>query len=200
VFNLFQKWYLESSRQSSPVEGFNSNVATLATSTPDGRPSARIVLFKGMEGGLFTFYTNYHSRKAIEIQQNPRVALVFHWPNLIRQIRVEGMAARLSADVSDRYWRTRARGSQLGAMAVEQSSEIQSRDELLKQVERLDQQFLGAEIPRPDYWGGFGIEADRVEFWQGKENRLHERDVFIREPKDALPPDAVKWKRVLLGP
>ncbi len=155
--------------------------ACLATATPDGQPSARMVLLKGVSGGGFVFFTNYHSRKAVELDANPRVALCIHWPILQRQIRIEGTASRVTQDESDVYFASRPRGSRIGAWASKQSQTLPALADLEARVSRFNTQFPGDAIPRPDFWGGYRVRPTTIEFWQGKANRLHDRLVFERD-------------------
>jgi pyridoxamine 5'-phosphate oxidase len=148
---------------------------TLATATPDGRPSARIVLLKRVDEQGFLFFTNYESRKGRELGVNPRAALVFFWSPLHRQVRVEGPVEVASAAESDIYFQSRPRGSQLGALASRQSEVITGRDVLEGRVEALRRRYAGDSIPRPACWGGYRVVPLEVEFWQGQEDRLHDR-------------------------
>lgn len=152
----------------------------LATATLDGVPSARMMLLKEVDGRGFVFYTNYESRKARELEPNPRAALVFHWPVLHRQVRVEGMVDRLAAAESEAYFRTRSRGSQLGAWASRQSRELGGRGELERRYEEHRERFRDREVPLPPFWGGFRLAPERIEFWQGRANRLHDRLLYTR--------------------
>jgi pyridoxamine 5'-phosphate oxidase len=148
---------------------------TLATATRDGRPSARIVLLRGLDERGLVFYTNYESRKGRELAENPWAALVFHWAELQRQVRVEGMVERISARESDAYFESRPWGSRVGAWASHQSEVIDGRAELDRRVQELEAEYRGREVPRPPYWGGYRLLPTVVEFWQGRPNRLHDR-------------------------
>lgn len=148
---------------------------TLATATAEGRPSARTVLYKGLLDGAVCFVTNYDSTKGHELLDNPRAALVFFWATLNRQVRIEGRTEQAPASWSDRYFAARARGSQIGAWASKQSSVIDSRGVLEQRLHDAEARFEGQPVPRPDYWGGFRLIPERIEFWLGQDARLHDR-------------------------
>jgi pyridoxamine 5'-phosphate oxidase len=156
------------------------NAMCVATVDGQGRPSARIVLLRGLDERGLRFYTSYIGRKAGELADNPNVAAVFHWAAMQRQVRIEGRASKLSEDESDAYFASRPRGHQLSAWASEQSEPIESRDLLAERYEHFEQRFEGEEVPRPHSWGGFLIEPARFEFWQGRTNRMHDRLIFAR--------------------
>ena len=165
---------------------------TLATATPDGRPSARVVLLKGFDERGFVFYTNYEGRKSTEIEANPRAALVFYWGELERQVRVEGRVSRVPDEESDAYFAERPRGSQLGAWASEQSRPVRDRGALEERLRELEGEYGGREVPRPPFWGGYRVEPETMEFWQGRENRLHDRLRYHRAGE--------LWRRERLQP
>jgi pyridoxamine 5'-phosphate oxidase len=154
--------------------------AALATSDRAGRPSVRMVLLRGADPRGFAFFTNYGSRKAVDLAENPRAALCIHWPSLEEQIRIEGQVERLPDDESDEYFASRARGSQLGAWASDQSQILPSRATLEDRFLEVARRFEGIPVTRPPFWGGFRLVPDRIEFWQGRNDRLHDRLVYVR--------------------
>ena len=160
---------------------FEPEAVALATADTGGAPSARMVLLKSFDERGFVFFTNYGSRKAAELEANPRAALLFHWKELGRQVRVEGAVQRVSPDETAAYVRTRARESQLGALASPQSRVIGSREELLGLVRELDERFEGRELPLPEGWGGYRLEPRVYELWQHSEHRLHDRLRYRRD-------------------
>ncbi|MBI2615447.1 MAG: pyridoxamine 5'-phosphate oxidase [Gemmatimonadetes bacterium] len=154
---------------------------TLATADKDGRPSARTVLLKEASEQGFAFFTNYDSPKARQLLENPSAALVFYWPESDRQVIVSGRVTKVVDEESDAYFRSRPRGSQLGAWASQQSQPIESREVLERRVAELDGQYAGRDVPRPSFWGGFRLVPETFEFWQGRESRLHDRFRYSRD-------------------
>lgn len=174
----FGRWY----REAEEAGLFQPDAMTLATATADGIPSARMVLLKGFDEHGFSFFTNYGSRKARELDENPRAALVVYWPELRRQVRVTGRVERLPRDESEAYFRTRPHGSRLAAWASRQSRVIPSRDVLEGEYRRLEAEYAGGDVPLPPFWGGFRVVPDSVELWMGRPNRLHDRLRYSRRP------------------
>ncbi|KEQ28591.1 pyridoxine 5'-phosphate oxidase [Pedobacter antarcticus 4BY] len=154
---------------------FEPNVMTLATADAMGKPSARIVLLKEFDNTGFVFYTNYESKKGKQLAENPQASLLFFWPELERQVRIDGIVSRVSAEASDSYFHSRPAGSQIGALASPQSQIIPNREYLQEKVSVLKNEFQGVEIPRPEHWGGYILEPQAMEFWQGRPSRLHDR-------------------------
>ncbi len=184
----FRKWFEEALN----ADLHEPNAMTLATATPEGKPSARIVLLKGFDERGFVFYTNYEGRKAQELETNPYAALVFYWGELERQVRIEGQVVRASDEESDAYYKSRPRGSRLGAWVSEQSRPIKSRERLEEKVRELETEYEDREIPRPPFWGGYRVVPEAIEFWQGRENRLHDRLLYRYS--------GAKWKIERLQP
>jgi len=153
---------------------------TLATATPDGKPSARMVLFKGLDDRGFRFFTNYESRKGLELDENPHAALVFHWAVLHRQVRIEGNVERLTKEESEAYFKTRPRGSRIGAWASRQSRRLEKRKDLEDAARALGDEYAHRDVPLPPFWGGFRVIPNQIEFWQGRAGRLHDRIRFNR--------------------
>lgn len=167
----FAQWFDDAHCSQMPLP----NAMTLATADKHGRPSARVVLLKEFDSRGFVFYTNYKSRKARELENNTSAAIVFYWPDLVRQVRIEGTLEKISAEESDRYFQTRPRDSQLGAWASDQSEVVRNRNELDKKFEELKRHYAGKPIPRPPHWGGYRLKPTRMEFWQGRAARMHDR-------------------------
>ncbi len=186
---FFRKWLDEALTAGVP----EPNAMTLATADRDGQPHARIVLLKGLENDQFVFYTNYESNKSEEISGNGRAALVFFWPELERQVRIEGPVAKVDPAVSDAYFAVRPRGSQLGAWASPQSREVADREALEESFRKTEARFeTAAAVPRPLHWGGYGVAPQRIEFWQGRSSRMHDRVVFQKAGQ--------AWKVARLAP
>lgn len=175
-FELFDQWYAEA--RASEIN--DSNAMALATADAEGRPSLRMVLLKGHGPDGFVFYTNQQSRKAIEIAANPNAALLFHWKSLRRQVRIEGSLAPVSDTLADAYFATRSRDSQLGAWASDQSRPLDRRETFEARFDEMTERFEGKDVPRPPHWSGYRVTPERIEFWQDREHRLHERRLFTR--------------------
>lgn len=188
-FSLFRKWF----DQAKAAEMTEPNAMTLATATRDGMPSARIVLLKGLDERGFTFFTNYDSRKGNEMADNPRVALVFLWHQLERQVRVEGTVEKVSEVDSDAYFITRPLGSRLGAWASHQSKVLPNREFLEAQHAALSAMYPDGNVPRPPNWGGYRVIPAAIEFWQGQRSRLHDRILFTRREDGS-------WDKFRLSP
>ncbi|MDX1927358.1 MAG: pyridoxamine 5'-phosphate oxidase [Pirellulaceae bacterium] len=180
----FLKW-LEIAHATPAPHWLEITAMTLATSDSSGRVSARIVLLKTVDTSGFTFFTNYRSDKAQQLLTNPQAALVFYWPHIERQVRVEGLVSYTDAAVSDKYFHARPRGSQIGAVVSPQSQPLADREQLESSAAQLAERYAGDQvIPRPEYWGGYLLKPNRVEFWQGRPNRLHDRFLYSRNEAD----------------
>jgi pyridoxamine 5'-phosphate oxidase len=187
-FALFDTWFA----QAAESEPNDPNAMAVATVDADGQPSLRMVLLKGHDARGFVFYTNLESRKAGELAVTPKAALLFHWKSLRRQIRIEGPVTMVSDAEADRYFATRSRDSQLGAWASDQSWPLDSRATFEARFEAMQTRFEGQPVPRPPHWSGFRVAPDRIEFWQDRAHRLHERRLFTQA--------AGAWREQLLYP
>lgn len=187
-FTLFDKW-MQLAIEKNP----DPTALTLATSSKNGKPSARIVLLKGYNPKGFIFFTNYRSRKSAELLENKSASMVFYWPQIHKQIRIEGRAEKISSAESDRYFKSRPRESQLGALASEQSGVLVNRQALDERYHQLEKKYAGKKISRPTYWGGFRIVPVYFEFWQGRSNRLHDRIAYKKNKRNS-------WKIFRLFP
>jgi pyridoxamine 5'-phosphate oxidase len=184
----FARWFHDAVDAKLPL----AEAVTLATVDAEGRPSARVVLLKDFDEHGFVFFTNYESRKAHDLAANPRAALCFWWPPLERQVRIEGSVERVAAAESDAYFASRPRGSQIGAWASDQSTVIESRRILEDRAAQLAARWTGSAVPRPPHWGGFRLRPDSIEFWQNRDDRLHDRFRYTR--------DGDRWRIERLAP
>jgi pyridoxamine 5'-phosphate oxidase len=176
----FQSWFDDAISAKLPMP----DAMSLATVTPDGRPTARMVLLKQVDADGFVFFTNYQSSKARQLEINPYAALVFYWPQLERQVRIEGKVNKISAEESAAYFKTRPRESQIGAWASPQSEVISAREVLEQRAHELASQYCDREIDCPTHWGGFRLKPDRIEFWKGRVGRLHDRILYELQPDE----------------
>lgn len=188
-FVQFRAWYRD-----AEAAGLRApETMALATSTPEGKPSVRMVLLKGIADGGFIFFTNYDSRKGKQLRDNPIAAVVFHWRELERQVRIEGRVEKISSKESDAYFASRSRESQISARISPQSEVITDRRDLEQRVAEEGRRYAGRSIPRPGFWGGYRIIPDMFEFWQGREARLHDRFLYVRDSDG-------RWKISRLAP
>lgn len=185
----FEQWFNEALE----AKLHEPNAMTLSTATVNGKPSARIVLLKGFHTGGFIFFTNYLSRKGKEIAKNPQGALTFFWGGLERQVRIEGTIEKVSKEESEKYFHSRPKGSQVGAVVSPQSQEIESRELLEQKWNELEAEYSNKEVPKPSYWGGYILNPQVVEFWQGRPSRMHDRILYKKTDKKT-------WKKVRLAP
>jgi pyridoxamine 5'-phosphate oxidase len=187
-FLLFQQWFGDTLK----ARLLDPNAMTLSTLGLDGRPALRTVLLKEFDPKGFVFFTNYESQKGKELARKPLAGLLFYWPTLSRQVRVDGRVSRVSAGESDSYFHSRPRGSQISAWVSRQSERVPNREYLEKKTSEFEKKFEGKAVPRPPYWGGFRLTPDRFEFWSGKPNRLHDRLRYVKK--------GAKWQRERLSP
>ena len=184
----FRSWFNEARKAQVP----EPSAMIVSTASPDGKPSARVLLLKDITDKGFVFFTNYNSRKGKEIEKNPYASFTFFWPELERQVRIEGKLRKVKSSASDAYFSSRPRGSQIGAWASPQSEEIPNREVLETQEQKYQESFKGKDIPRPEHWGGYELIPDHLEFWQGRQSRLHDRIVYLLENE--------LWSRKRLAP
>lgn len=201
-FRQFDRWF----HDAQEAQCLEPNAMTLATSSLDGVPDARLVLLKGVDHGGFVFFTDYRSQKGRTLDANPRAALCFFWPELERQVRINGTVRRISREESNAYFQSRPRGSRVGAWVSQQSSVLPSRDELDARVHAATERFGDGEVPLPDHWGGYRVVPLSLEFWQGRESRLHDRIRYRRShdakdgAMDAASDTGTNWTRERLSP
>jgi len=187
-FKQFEKWFSEAMK----IEGLDANAMFLGTCSLKGIPSVRTVLLKHFDEKGFVFYTNYSSRKGNDLKENPNASILFYWKELERQLRIEGVTGKVTPEESEKYFHSRPFESQISALASKQSSILQNRDELDEKFNALKQKYEGTVVPLPEIWGGYRLMPDKMEFWQGRQNRMHDRILFSRE-KD-------KWRIDRLSP
>ncbi len=173
---MFRTWF----EKIEDLENIEPNAAILSTSTKKGKPSSRTVLVKEYSDNGFVFYTNYNSKKAQEIENNPYGSLIFYWHDFERQVRIQGKIRKVSRSKSEKYFHSRPRLSQISVLASYQSKRLENRNELENKVKKLEKKYEGKEIPLPDFWGGYLLEHRNVEFWQGRRDRLHDRFVYTK--------------------
>lgn len=187
-FTQFSKWFTEA----VDAQVLDPNAMTLCTTTKDGKPSARIILLRNFDENGFVFYTNYTSRKGGEIDENPNAALLFFWPELERQVRIEGVLVKQKTEESDKYFQSRPRPSKIGAWTSSQSKVIENRKILDEEYEKFSAKYPGEDVPRPEHWGGYILNPATIEFWQGRPSRLHDRILYTKEKE--------RWRIVRLAP
>ncbi len=189
-FDLFKKWFEDAKKK----ELNDPNALALATSSKNGIPSVRMVLLKGFNRDGFVFYTNLNSQKSKEIKENPNVSMCFHWKSLLRQVRINGNVTQVSDQIADKYYKSRAYESRIGAWASKQSSILKNRDQLKADIENYSKKFKDKNnVPRPDHWSGWNLKPNNFEFWLDGENRIHERLKFAQNPDGS-------WEKILLSP
>ncbi len=188
----FQNW-LKLAVDQSPGAWLEPNAMTLATADTTGRVTARTVLLKSVADDRFHFFSNYESEKARQLAKNPNACLLFHWPHLDRQVRIDGVVNKTSRSVSESYFHSRPRNAQIGGVVSQQSRVLASREELEQKVIALEEQYRDQPIPLPDHWGGYALTPNRIEFWQGRSSRLHDRIVYASTPEGS-------WDVVRLSP
>jgi pyridoxamine 5'-phosphate oxidase len=188
-FKLFEKWFQELIES----EVLDPYAFTLATARSDGRVSARVLYMRDINFEGLSFFTNYNSQKGHQIAENGQACANFYWPELNRQVRFTGSLSKLPESESDAYFASRPRSSQIGAWASDQSSRIADRDVLSKKIEELEQKYANKEVPRPPHWGGYRLSPDEIEFWQGRESRLHDRLIYTRK-------ETASWELGRLSP
>lgn len=184
----FKEWF----KKALSADLLDPNAMTLSTADKEGTPSSRTVLLKGVGAEGFQFYTNYKSRKGKELEENPRAALCFYWPSHERQVRIQGEVQKIGRDESETYFHQRPRQSQISAWASQQSAKVASREDLISRFKEMERRFEGEEIPLPEFWGGYILKPNRIEFWQGRAGRMHDRICYEKE-KDG-------WTRFRLAP
>jgi len=187
---LFKDWFNEAKK----TEINDPNVFTLATVDANGIPSARMILLKGYDQNGFVFYTNLNSKKSSDLKENPNASLCFHWKSLLRQIRISGKVSKVSDEESDAYYKTRPYDSKIGAWASKQSSVLKNREELIKLIGDFKKKYPNEnDVPRPDYWSGWSLNPNSIEFWLDGKNRIHQRLKYIKKDKN-------NWEKILLNP